>query len=565
MNGYSRLSIFVFALFIASAVISYEVQAQDVEAVTPNEEEVAAHLIGTMPVIRMDFKGFPELATFGEVPVELLVNKQGNVISVKLDDLNDDDADAKELSKAQRVLLRALIAEAKKTGMGLRFRPFEDQGHPVQARFETQIAIRDLNEKVVKHIPFPQIHDWSSIKIVLSRTGCFGTCPSYRVEVHGDGTVLYDGGSFVAIKGSHRASISRDTVSEMVEVFRVADYFSLKDKYIWAATDLPTYTTSISIDSRAKEITDYAGEHVGMPESVSKLEDAIDRLSGVERWTKGNSETVPALMQEKFDFRSPQASEILANVAQKGKADAVRDLVAAGVIVSTAPVQPRLGIAGTALENAAQRGDVEMLRALLTAGINPAAKTRALEHASLAGKMDAMRLLIGSGANPTAPDVLIGAAGSGMPAVVQEVLRYRPDVNSRGQGGTTALINCLGANHPNDRDVDLKEVVRILIDAGADPSIADNQGKTALIANSQDLQIAELLIAHGANVNARANNGVTPLLNAGTVELTRLLLEHGADPFAKTEQGETALDWANRMNRKDQAALLEAAMAGKKP
>ncbi len=206
-----------------------------------------------------------------------------------------------------------------------------------------------------------------------------------------------------------------------------------------------------------------------------------------------------------------------------------------------------------------------MLRALLTAGINPAAKTRALEHASLAGKMDAMRLLIGSGANPTAPDVLIGAAGSGMPAVVQEVLRYRPDVNSRGQGGTTALINCLGANHPNDRDVDLKEVVRILIDAGADPSIADNQGKTALIANSQDLQIAELLIAHGANVNARANNGVTPLLNAGTVELTRLLLEHGADPFAKTEQGETALDWANRMNRKDQAALLEAAMAGKKP
>ncbi len=65
-------------------------------------------------------------------------------------------------------------------------------------------------------------------------------------------------------------------------------------------------------------------------------------------------------------------------------------------------------------------------------------------------------------------------------------------------------------------------------------------------------------------MNARASDGFTPLLNAGTVELTRFLLEHGADPFAKDDRGETALDWAKQMNRRDQAALLEAAMAGKK-
>jgi ankyrin repeat protein len=112
--------------------------------------------------------------------------------------------------------------------------------------------------------------------------------------------------------------------------------------------------------------------------------------------------------------------------------------------------------------------------------------------------------------------------------------------------------------------VNLREVVRILIDAGADPNLADNKGKTPLIVNSQDLEIAKMLIAHGANVNARADDGFTPLVNAGTVELTQLLLEHGADPFAKTEQGKTALDWARQMNQKDQAALLEAAMAGKK-
>ena len=563
MNGYFRMSVVVLAAIIAPSIVCYEAKAQGREPVSPDDDEVAAHLVGPMPVIRMDFARFPDLQVVGAIPVELLVDEQGNVTSAKLE--NEDNTDAKDLKKSQREMLKAVVAEAEKTGMKLHFRPFEDQGHPVPAQFEIQIPVRALVEQSPKHAPFPQVHNWNSVKIVLSRTGCFGTCPSYMVEIHGDGAVLYDGRSYVAITGSHRASVSSGVVSETVEAFRAADYFSLKDKYMWGATDLPTYKTSISIDGRTKEVVDYAGQAVGMPESVSKLEETIDSLSGVERWTKGNGETVPALMQEKFDFTSPKASEFLANVAQRGDAEAVRDLIAAGVIVSPEPVQPRLGMPGTALENAAQRGDVEMLRALLSAGIkDPDAKTEALKRASSAGKMDGIRLLIGSGADPTAPDVLIQASASGILTVVQEILKYKPDVNSRGQGGTTALIACLQAYHYKDKDVNLKEVVRMLVDAGADPNLADNKGKTPLIANSQNLDIAQMLIAHGANVNARASDGFTPLLNAGTVELTRFLLEHGADPFAKDDRGETALDWAKQMNRKDQAALLEAAMAGKK-
>jgi len=564
MIGCFRLFVVVLAVIIAPCVACQETSAQAPQPVSPGDDEVAAHLVGTMPVIRMDFARFPNLKELGAIPVELLVDEHGAVTSAKLEDEDDDPG---ELTKAQLDMVKALIAEAEKTAMKLHFRPFEDQGRPVPAKFEIHIPVRSLAEQSAKRIPFPQVHNWNSVKIVLSRTGCYGTCPSYRVEVHGDGAVLYEGHLYVAITGSHRASISSDVVAEMVEAFRAADYFSLEGKYMWAVTDNPTYTTSISVDGRTKQVVDYVGEHVGMPHSVSKLEETIDRLSGVERWTRGNSETVPALVQEKFDFKSPAASEILANAAQRGSADAVRDLIAAGVVMSTEPVQPRLGRPGTALENAAYRGDVEMLSALLGPGIkDPNAKTAALKRASLAGKIDATRLLIGSGANPTEPDVLVQASASGIPAVVQEILKYKPDVNSHGRDGTTALIACLQAYHSKkeEKDVNLKEVVRMLVDAGADPNIADNKGMTPLIANAWDLEIAQMLVAHGANVNARASDGFTPLLNAGTLELTRYLLEHGADPFAKNAQGETALDWAKKMNRKDEAALLEAAMAGRK-
>jgi ankyrin repeat protein len=562
MNSYWRLLTLTMMFGIAQLLLCQET-TDGREPLSPSDEEVAAHLIGRMPVIRMDFSKFKALQRVGAIPVKVVVDEVGNVTSAKLED-HDDDIDSDGLTKVQREIVKAVVAEAEKTGMNLHFRPFEDNGHAASAQFEIEIPVRALEEQSAKSVTFPQIHEWNSVKIMLSRTGCLGVCPGYEVEIHGDGTVLYNGGSFVAISDRHRVSISRNTVLQLVEAFRATDYFSLKDEYIWGATDLPTYTTSISLDGKAKRVVDYAGLKVGMPEKVSRLEQIVDSLSGVERWTKGNSETVAALMQEKFDFRSPEASEILAKVAQMGSIDAVRDLVAAGVVISTKPSKSGFGARNTALGSAAHRGEIEMLRVLLSAGVNdPDEKTRALESAASAGKQDAMRLLIESGANPLAPDVLIGAATSGIPAVVEQILKYGPDANRRGTGGATALIACLQAYHHEQTGVNVNEVIRLLLAAGSDPNIADDKGETPLILNSRDLQVAQMLIAHGANVNARAKDGFTPLLNAETIELTRLLLEHGADPFAKTEQGETALDWARKMNRKAQMALLQGAMTGK--
>lgn len=223
MNLAYRFLRFVLALVIATSLIRQETKSQTREPKSPKDDEVAAHLVGEVPVIRMDLNKFPELQSAGTLPVELLVDEQGNVISAKLE--GADSPDIEELTKPQREMLKAVVAEAEKTGMKLHFRPFEEDGHPVEAQFEIELPLRPLDEQPAKEVPFPQIKKWNLVKIVLSRTGCFGTCPSYDVEVHGDGTVLYDGGLFVAITGSHRASVPGDAVFQMVEAFRAADYF----------------------------------------------------------------------------------------------------------------------------------------------------------------------------------------------------------------------------------------------------------------------------------------------------------------------------------------------------
>jgi hypothetical protein len=136
-----------------------------------------------------------------------------------------------------------------------------------------------------QHTDFPEIHDFNSLRINLDRTGCFGTCPQYSLEVRGDGSVTYDGSWYAKYCGQWWGTIPESSVRELVSQFRAANYFRLNREYSVKGTDLPTYTTAIAFDNVAKCVADYGGTLVGMPADVRKLEDAIDRLAGPEHWT----------------------------------------------------------------------------------------------------------------------------------------------------------------------------------------------------------------------------------------------------------------------------------------
>ena len=92
-----------------------------------------------------------------------------------------------------------------------------------------------------------------------------------------------------------------------------------------------------------------------------------------------------------------------------------------------------------------------------------------------------------------------------------------------GSNGNTALILASGGVST--------EVLRALIDAGADINLANKEGKTALMraAEGGHLENVRLLLESGANVNARDKEGENAWDYAEESQIEELLVSYGAE------------------------------------
>ena len=142
---------------------------------------------------------------------------------------------------------------------------------------------------------------------------------------------------------------------------------------------------------------------------------------------------------------------------------------------------------------------------------------------------------------------------SGNAAKVQDYLKEGFYVESILPNKSTPLITATAEGK--------KEIVQILLAAGANPNLKIGGGRFALISAAQYgyTDIADMLIKAGANVNLGRDDDVTPLMVAagnGKVSVTDLLLKSGANVNAGDDVRKTALIFAAFMGYPEVVELL---------
>lgn len=156
-----------------------------------------------------------------------------------------------------------------------------------------------------------------------------------------------------------------------------------------------------------------------------------------------------------------------------------------------------------------------------------------------------------AGANPNAwvkggDRPIFHAVRSGHPGIVNILLERGADPNVSLDDATNTPLNAA----VEDRD---PEIVRALVDGKADVNYKMRGAVTVLHnaclekSSPSVTEIIRLLIDSGADVNAVTHFGDTPLMNAaqsGNTDAVKLLLEHGADAKMKNIRNKTALDIA---------------------
>ncbi|OHB65020.1 MAG: hypothetical protein A2Y76_09445 [Planctomycetes bacterium RBG_13_60_9] len=342
----------------------------------------------------------------------------------------------------------------------------------------------------------------------------------------------------------------------------------------WAVDEGVPEVIRLLIDAGAKTSDIHKAVLAGNLEQVKKLVESDAEVNTrdetgppLSHWAlaAGQMEVFDYLLSKGADITAAtdDGSTLLHKASAKGLADVVKLLIAKG-----AEVNARTKRGETALFAAARRGRKEVCQLLVANGadVNAALKSgrHPLGDATLRGHEEVVKLLLANGAdvNLNANNygvALQAAACYGHPALVDILIAAGADVNANTRNGTPLHLAARAGKGVDDETV--VQIMKKLLDHSADVHATDKQsGCTPLHIASQKgrAEAARLLIAAGADVNAKDNQGRTPLSYAeGRYEcrkVAELLRKHGAK--------EEDTDSAAETSKTTPEALARAAAAG---
>lgn len=460
----------------------------------------------------------PKASGNAEVTLLVTIDTEGHVVEASVAE-NRDKLDARP----------ALAAASSWT-----FRPQRFEGKPIRA--VSTIRVRYVAPEIAPAgTRFPVIDDPADVEITLQRTACLGNCPDYQVHVSGTGRIRFTSrmdrpvldaadvhrsfnGLNVLWPGTHEAQVDPAKVAALVEQFRAAHFFGLRNAYVAGWTDQPTYLLTLRIGKTQKQVEDYVGREAGMPASVTALEDAVDALAGSSRWIAGNADTVPLLRAAGMDFGSERAARFaLAVIGQAswrseppGAGALLQAMVTAGLDLSTelewsrSEKETLRGPIGSAVAwYAAERGDEALFQAMDARGYVARLAPTALNHAL--------------------------ASGAGCSAAIAKTLVARgADPKAPGANGLHALRHDYGPCEkvPIERRV---AAAKMLVALGVPLEARDDLGWTPLM-GCQEPEIAAVLLAAGANPNASDKDGTHALFSTNDDRVVVLMLKAHAEP-----------------------------------
>jgi hypothetical protein len=203
-----------------------------------------------------------------EIPLILTISPAGSVLSAAMDPTGNPGRSAERLWNDVRPQV-----------LQWQFSPFVRNGRPATVQAESFVDLVPPERLPARHVTPPTLRLDSQLVITLERTGCYGPCPAYIVTLRSDGSVTFDGRYYTKVKGTETAHVDPAAVRQLAQKFIDADFYSLDDSYHFAVTDSPTYVLCLSIDGHSKKVIDYVGSSVGMPDSVTDLEEAVDSVA----------------------------------------------------------------------------------------------------------------------------------------------------------------------------------------------------------------------------------------------------------------------------------------------
>lgn len=276
-----RLSALVGCLLVSgvSAIRAYPAAQQpsteqSTEEIKPDNPRVWEHRLGPATAVHVNAAEARSLGFETYLTFEIVVSADGRVQS------------AKPIGDEKRHLDEGLSIERSR-----RFKPWMQEGKNIRVRVTDYVFLLPPERWALAPRSFPEPWDLKFVKIQLSRSACYGTCPIYSVTIREDGSVHFSGDKYVHDPGEHDAHIDPAAVRELVRQFEKANFFAAGDRYVAEVTDNPTYTLTLTVAGKTKTVTDYVGEQVGMPLVITDLENAVDDAAGTKLWIKGDAQS----------------------------------------------------------------------------------------------------------------------------------------------------------------------------------------------------------------------------------------------------------------------------------